>query len=164
MKKAQQFQRHKSRRAPVEKTGARVLLSGLPPPAGAGARPPGNRARAFAAGLSAGVGPVGETVARERQSSIVEGAGFRVDRVPGRGVAREREATHGRFDCTAIVAQEVKLALSGGENWDALNAMQREACEQIASKLARIVCGDPCHPDHWFDIGGYAHLGAEATF
>jgi len=38
-------------------------------------------------------------------------------------------------------------------------AAQGEAIHMICVKLARIVCGDPNHADHWDDIAGYARLG-----
>lgn len=33
-----------------------------------------------------------------------------------------------------------------------------EALDMIASKLSRVICGDPDTADHWADIGGYAML------
>jgi len=35
---------------------------------------------------------------------------------------------------------------------------QAQALEVIAGKLARILCGDPAHPDHWQDGAGYFEL------
>jgi hypothetical protein len=40
----------------------------------------------------------------------------------------------------------------------ALNHAQCEALEQIATKLARLLTGDPNHADHARDIAGYAEL------
>jgi hypothetical protein len=40
-------------------------------------------------------------------------------------------------------------------------AHQKESLEMIASKIARIVCGDSNHHDSWHDIGGYAKLVAD---
>jgi hypothetical protein len=42
-----------------------------------------------------------------------------------------------------------------------LSAMQREALDMIAHKIARILNGNPDVHDHWHDIVGYASLVAE---
>jgi hypothetical protein len=67
-----------------------------------------------------------------------------------------RRTTHGDFSETAAVAQAIKEAF--GDRVGRLPPVQREALEQIAVKIARILCGDPNHPDHWHDIAGYARL------
>ena len=86
-----------------------------------------------------------------------------------RSLLAEREKTHGCFSDVAEVAQAIKAAfydpVESGTGID-LNDVQHEALECIAVKMARIVCGDPKHVDHWVDIAGYAqlvvdHLGME---
>lgn len=67
-----------------------------------------------------------------------------------------RETTHGSFADSALVAQGIKAWLRSGPRWAEMSSEQREAAEMIATKLARIVCGNPDHPDHWDDIAGYA--------
>lgn len=74
-------------------------------------------------------------------------------------IVAERQATHGKFSDNARVVQAIKHAIRSGVNWDDLSFRQREALDQIAVKMARIVSGDPDHPDHWLDIKGAAHLG-----
>lgn len=71
----------------------------------------------------------------------------------------EREKTHGDFAMVSNVAQEIKGALRWGSI--ELKPRQREALDLIATKMARIVCGDPNKSDHWEDIIGYAALGLE---
>lgn len=66
----------------------------------------------------------------------------------------EREQTHGRFEEVAYTARTIRLAMTR----DGLSAVQEEALNMIASKLARIACGNPDEPDHWRDIAGYADL------
>jgi hypothetical protein len=44
------------------------------------------------------------------------------------------------------------------KNWDVLDHVKREALEHIATKIGRILSGDPNHRDHWEDIQGYARL------
>ncbi len=69
-----------------------------------------------------------------------------------------RGETHGDYDRMSQVIQEIKGALRDGPKWDSMSCAQREALELIATKIGRIVCGDPNHPDHWADIAGYANL------
>ena len=72
----------------------------------------------------------------------------------------EREKTHGDFRMVAKVAQEIKDAFHWGPS--DLDVRQREALDMIASKIARISCGNNMTLDHWDDIAGYAKLGGEA--
>lgn len=81
---------------------------------------------------------------------------------PG-ALTAERRATHGDWKTTARAANRLKLALRESLVESAqptkLNAQQLEALDMILGKIARIVSGDPNHPDHWDDIAGYALLG-----
>jgi len=72
----------------------------------------------------------------------------------------ERERTHGNFTMTAKVAVDIREAIFWGPM--EINSRQREALTQIATKIARIMCGDPKCEEHWKDIAGYAKLGMEA--
>lgn len=69
---------------------------------------------------------------------------------------KERGTTHGDFTDNARVSQELKEVLRC-ENAE-LSAVQMEAIDMICHKLARIVCGNANHADHWHDIAGYATL------
>jgi hypothetical protein len=77
-------------------------------------------------------------------------------------VLSEREKTHGDFSEVAKFAQEFKTAFIASENYrlKTVSSLQRESLDMIASKLARILCGNPDEPDHWLDIAGYALLVA----
>ena len=70
----------------------------------------------------------------------------------------EREKTHGPFMTVASKAQQIKDAMQGGKNWEELDDIQREALQMIASKIGRILAGNPHDVDHWRDIAGYARL------
>lgn len=88
----------------------------------------------------------------------------------------EREATHGDFAITAKAAQTLRRLFRPTVDWSqmdvflipyaasdrSINAQHREALAQIATKLARILCGDARCADHWRDIAGYANLALEA--
>lgn len=69
-----------------------------------------------------------------------------------------RAKTHGDYYSTAGAAQELKDAMRRGKNWKALDDTQREALEMIATKISRILSGDPHEVDHWRDVAGYAAL------
>lgn len=70
----------------------------------------------------------------------------------------ERQKTHGDFYRVAGTAQELKDVLRRGKNWKTLDDTQRETLEMIATKIARILSGNPHEVDHWRDIAGYATL------
>jgi hypothetical protein len=74
-----------------------------------------------------------------------------------------REATHGSFAETARIAQALKTTIVQCPTYENLNVSHREALDMIATKLGRIMSGDPNFKDHWDDIAGYAKLGAEST-
>jgi len=74
----------------------------------------------------------------------------------------ERQHTHGDFQATAMIAQRFKDISKSTPNWNVnLTDVQREALEAIFVKIARILSGDPNHPDHWRDVEGSAHLVSE---
>jgi hypothetical protein len=75
----------------------------------------------------------------------------------------EREFTHGNYCDTAHVAQMLKIEMHGRVKWSALSARQQESLDQIATKIGRILSGDPNEPEHWKDIAGYANLVVEAV-
>lgn len=83
---------------------------------------------------------------------------------PG-ALTAERKKTHGDWLTTARVTQILKRVLDGELRMQGrrLEDQQREALEMILAKIARIVSGDPSHPDHWDDIAGYAALGKGAA-
>ena len=73
----------------------------------------------------------------------------------------EREKTHGDYSENARLSQATKDLWRSGRNWSALTPRQRESLELIATKVGRILAGDPDCPDHWKDISGYFTLGGE---
>lgn len=73
----------------------------------------------------------------------------------------DREAKYGDFGELAKAIQAYKSAIRHAPSWPKMTSVQREAAEMIATKLCRIVYGDPLHFDSWYDISGYATLAAE---
>lgn len=70
----------------------------------------------------------------------------------------ERGTRYGTFDSNANVSQDIKLAMKHTPNWSKLAPCQKEALEQIAAKISRILTGDPMYDDNWRDIAGYSTL------
>jgi hypothetical protein len=78
----------------------------------------------------------------------------------------ERGKTHGDWPVQAEVADYIISTIAGKMNrdsdiWWHMTPSQRQAITLIATKLARIACGNPHEVDHWHDIAGYATLAAE---
>lgn len=69
-----------------------------------------------------------------------------------------RGSRYGAFKDQAEVAQTIKKAFQTGRNWDKLAPDSKEALETIATKISRILHGDPEYADSWHDIVGYAKL------
>ena len=70
----------------------------------------------------------------------------------------ERGKNYGDFTDNAKVAQGIKFAMLYSPGWDNAEHYMREALELIASKIGRLLSGDPYHVDGWHDIAGYAVL------
>jgi len=76
----------------------------------------------------------------------------------------ERGARYGDFTDHAKAAQGLcdhMKNVKGGEGWNRLDAVKRQALTVIADKIARILTGDPTYGDNWHDIQGYAKLVEE---
>ena len=71
---------------------------------------------------------------------------------------KARGKTYGVFADNAHTAQRLKDTIRGSLGWSRLVPDQREALEIIASKISRILHGDPEYVDNWHDIAGYALL------
>ena len=68
----------------------------------------------------------------------------------------EREKTHGNWESNSELVQSIKLLIR--RYYPGLQYSSREALDLIATKIGRILCGNPKEPDHWKDIAGYASL------
>ena len=73
-------------------------------------------------------------------------------------IIADRRKTHGPFEQQFAFAQTLKLYFRYSPNWDQLSGVQKESLELIATKLSRILTGNPNEPDHFSDIAGYARL------
>jgi hypothetical protein len=73
-------------------------------------------------------------------------------------VLDQRNGVHGDFHQDARIAQSLKIVIRDGANWSELTHEMREALDNMMTKVARVLAGDPNHRDHWDDIIGYATL------
>ena len=72
----------------------------------------------------------------------------------------ERNKTHGNFSKCAEAAQVLKSTIP--QFAPDLSYVLGEALDQIFSKIARVLTGDPAHADTWHDIAGYATLAEKS--
>ena len=73
-------------------------------------------------------------------------------------ILNEREQTHGLYREVASYSQTFKQLMRTSRNWERLDPVQAQTLELEADKIARILCGDPSHLDHWRDGAGYFEL------
>ena len=71
---------------------------------------------------------------------------------------KERNKTHGNFAEQSATAQTLKDTMRIEAGWHNLMPDQREALELSATKISRLLHGDPNHIDGWHDIAGFAML------
>lgn len=72
-----------------------------------------------------------------------------------------RDSTHGDARTQFRVAQRIKEAFRNSPNWDDLPDYAKESLEMKATKISRILCGNPLHMDHWVDDSGYSQCAIE---
>tara|TARA_R110001599_G_scaffold100770_9_gene258138 strand:+ start:5389 stop:5901 length:513 start_codon:yes stop_codon:yes gene_type:complete len=65
---------------------------------------------------------------------------------------------YGEFSDRARISQNIKNAMQDSQNWSSLSNDKKESLEMIASKISRILNGDPECKDSWHDITGYTKL------
>jgi hypothetical protein len=70
----------------------------------------------------------------------------------------ERGSRYGVWADQARITQNIKRAMADSPNWAALPDDMVASLDMIASKIARILNGDPTYADSWHDIIGYAKL------
>ncbi len=70
-------------------------------------------------------------------------------------ILKQRQSTHGDYPSVAVTAMEI-IGIIRMHPLD--DAVLENTLIQIAGKIARILCGNADHQDHWVDIQGYAKL------
>lgn len=75
-------------------------------------------------------------------------------------ILARRGRHYGGFEGNARISQAIKAAMRDSPNWEELPSDMRESMDLIATKIGRILNGNPHHFDSWHDIEGYARLVA----
>lgn len=70
----------------------------------------------------------------------------------------ERQTTHGDFRDNAHNGQALRELFRSSPRWSGMHEIHREALDQIAGKLGRILSGQATFADHWKDVSGYSTL------
>ena len=70
----------------------------------------------------------------------------------------ERGKNYGDFTDNADYAQRIKQAFYESRSWHTMPTYMQEALDLFASKIGRMLSGDPFYADNWHDIGGYTTL------
>ena len=70
----------------------------------------------------------------------------------------ERGKNYGDYRIQGAYSKRLKNIFSEGSSWDKLHEYQQDALEMIATKISRILNGDPSYADSWRDIAGFATL------
>jgi hypothetical protein len=73
----------------------------------------------------------------------------------------ERGSQYGNWREQAIIAQNVKEAFRKNTNWDSLPPYLRETLDMIASKVSRVLNGNPMYLDNVHDMVGYTKLAED---
>lgn len=74
----------------------------------------------------------------------------------------ERGKVYGSFDELSNIAQSLKEVMHNTEGWKTrLSHTHMEALDLIATKIARILTGDPNYDDNWRDLAGYSTLAKD---
>lgn len=73
---------------------------------------------------------------------------------------KERGAQYGTLMENGLISQLLKEVMHNAKQWGKLDPDQKEAFDMIASKISRLLTGNPNHVDGYVDIAGYATLVA----
>lgn len=71
---------------------------------------------------------------------------------------KDRGKRYGTFALQARLTEKLLDVMIMTRGWGELQADQREALRMIATKISRMLNGDPDYDDNWRDIAGFATL------
>lgn len=75
---------------------------------------------------------------------------------------KDRGARYGSsFEVQSRTAQALKDVMRVSPRWEDMSMDKKESLHMIATKISRILHGDPNYHDSWHDIIGYAKLVAD---
>lgn len=73
-------------------------------------------------------------------------------------ILEDRGSRYGDFGVQSQTAQAIREAFQKSQNWDYLPPYMREGLDLVATKISRMLCGDPMYMDNVVDILGYMTL------
>lgn len=73
-------------------------------------------------------------------------------------ILNDRGSRYGDFETQSETAQAIRRAFKASPNWEFLPAYAREGLDLVATKISRMLCGDPLYLDNVVDILGYMTL------
>lgn len=71
---------------------------------------------------------------------------------------KNRGSVYGDRNTQAIAEMHLKDYFRQQQSWNRMSANMQSTMDLIATKLSRILVGDPAYLDNWHDIAGYATL------
>jgi hypothetical protein len=74
------------------------------------------------------------------------------------GTLAERGKRYGPYTGQATISQNLQDLMRSTPGWARMRHDARDALSLIASKIARMLNGNPDYADNWHDIQGYAKL------
>lgn len=95
---------------------------------------------------------------KELAHKITQGTGRTPPETSVDAVLDQRATTYGSFKDVAEIIQNIKQVISSSPNWNTLPSDTKEMLDMIATKVGRILNGDPEYVDNVVDIIGYAQL------
>jgi hypothetical protein len=106
---------------------------------------------------------VPETVDEEEPSTVpldLRDWQFTVESEGIQSVLTARGENYGDFSDNAQYAQHIKDVMRSTVSWESgeIPYYIQEALDLIASKISRMLSGNPLYVDNWIDIQGYAKL------
>lgn len=69
---------------------------------------------------------------------------------------KERGKKYGDFKEMTDIQQRLKTVIRSYASFHQMEPYQQEALDMFATKIGRILSGDPNYNDNWIDIAGYA--------
>ena len=76
-------------------------------------------------------------------------------------ILEDRGSRYGDFGIQSKTAQAIRDAFKASPNWKYLAPYMREGLDLVATKISRMLCGDPMYLDNVVDILGYMTLVKE---
>lgn len=73
-------------------------------------------------------------------------------------ILEDRGSRYGDFGVQAQTAQAIRKSFHLSPNWNTIPPYMREGLDLVATKISRMLCGDPMYMDNVIDILGYMTL------